>query len=46
MEAVEVYNQLQEYSCLRYIVKCKHLSNYVNETVIFWFELLKEKLRK
>lgn len=46
MEAVEVYNQLQEYSRHRYIVKCENLRNYVNETVVFWFELLKEKLRK
>jgi len=46
LEAVECYNQLQEYSGSFQTSQCVNLKTYINETVLFWSELVNEKLKK
>lgn len=46
MEAVELYNKLVQHNCMLEQSQCDNLKKFANDTVIFWFELLKEKLRK
>lgn len=46
MEAVEIFNSLVEFDCLLQASQCTNLKTYVSDTVTFWFELLKEKLKK
>lgn len=46
MEAVEFYNKLIQHNCILERSQCVNLKILMNDTIIFWFELLKEKLRK
>jgi hypothetical protein len=46
LEAVELYNKLVQHNCMLETSQCENLRKFVNDTVIFWFELLKEKMKK
>ncbi len=46
MEAVQLYNDIVLFSNSFQESSCRHLVNYLNQTALFWFDLLKEKLRK
>nr|CAG4641615.1 EOG090X04F1 [Eurycercus lamellatus] len=46
LEAVEIYNNLVQFGGLLQVSQCSNLKTYVDQTVVFWFELLKEKLKK
>nr|CAG4650896.1 EOG090X04F1 [Simocephalus serrulatus] len=45
-EAVELYNKLVQYNFDLETSNCNNLKKFVSDTTVFWFELLKEKLRK
>ena len=46
LESVEVYNELLQFSITLEHSECSNLKTYVNQTAIYWFKLLKEKLQK
>nr|CAG4650082.1 EOG090X04F1 [Sida crystallina] len=46
MEAVQLYNDMVLFSGPLQKSNCHHLINYMNQTALFWFSLLKEKFRK
>ncbi|EFX76487.1 hypothetical protein DAPPUDRAFT_322360 [Daphnia pulex] len=46
LEAVELYNKLVQHNCMLETSQCENLKKFVNDTVIFWFEMIKEKLKK
>ena len=45
-EAVDLYNGIVAFYCRVESSKCLHFVSFVDQTVVFWFELLKEKICK